>query len=185
MLGLNPVTHPPVDKLNSALSLDGSDSRIGTWMVHHLHGTVSHVISWRGSHLVIIPAGSKTELMISATDSCSWYAFSAEVIGAHDVSIKWIIIPSWSRTRLRAPSKRRDEFRNKMTWSMSLFKFVYVGLLISRLCLQTSYKASLWRQKVQSVCHREHRFVGLYNSRYLRRWKKSKGKIGLSSMGDG
>ena len=30
----------------------------------------------------IIAAGSNTELVISATLSCSWYAFSAEMIGA-------------------------------------------------------------------------------------------------------
>merc|ERR1719238_979610 len=39
-------------------------------------------LPWRGSHLVIIDAGSKAELVISATDSCSWYAFSAEMTGA-------------------------------------------------------------------------------------------------------
>jgi hypothetical protein len=32
--------------------------------------------------LAIILAGSKTELVISATDSYSWYAFSAEITGA-------------------------------------------------------------------------------------------------------
>ena len=35
-----------------------------------------------GSHLAIMLAGSKTELVISATESCSWYAFSAEMTGA-------------------------------------------------------------------------------------------------------
>ncbi|KAG6544668.1 hypothetical protein Mapa_013858 [Marchantia paleacea] len=35
-----------------------------------------------GSHLAIMEAGSKTVLVISATDSCSWYAFSAEITGA-------------------------------------------------------------------------------------------------------
>lgn len=34
------------------------------------------------THLAIIEAGSKAELVISATDSCSWYAFSAEITGA-------------------------------------------------------------------------------------------------------
>ena len=36
----------------------------------------------RGSHLTIMDAGSKTDMVISATDSCSWYAFSAEITGA-------------------------------------------------------------------------------------------------------
>ena len=39
-------------------------------------------LPWRGSHLAIMDAGSYAELVISATDSCSWYAFSAEMTGA-------------------------------------------------------------------------------------------------------
>ena len=45
-------------------------------------------LPWRGSHLAIMDAGSKALLVISATDSCSWYAFSAEMTGAYDESIK-------------------------------------------------------------------------------------------------
>ena len=44
-----------------------------------------------GSHFAIMEAGSKAELVISATESCSWYAFSAEMIGAYEESIKWIL----------------------------------------------------------------------------------------------
>ena len=29
-------------------------------------------LPWRGSHLAIMDAGSKAELVISATESCSW-----------------------------------------------------------------------------------------------------------------
>uniref|UniRef100_A0A224XUI6 Putative secreted protein n=1 Tax=Panstrongylus lignarius TaxID=156445 RepID=A0A224XUI6_9HEMI len=36
----------------------------------------------RGSHFTIWLAGSKQALVISATDNCSWYAFSAEITGA-------------------------------------------------------------------------------------------------------
>merc|ERR1711988_572940 len=43
-----------------------------------------------GSHLAIIAAGSKAELVISATESCSWYAFSAEITGAYEESMKWM-----------------------------------------------------------------------------------------------
>ena len=39
-------------------------------------------LPWRGSTLQSMDAGSKTELVISATESCSWYAFSAEMTGA-------------------------------------------------------------------------------------------------------
>ena len=38
-------------------------------------------LPWWGSHLVSIELGSNTEFVISATHSCSWYAFSAEMIG--------------------------------------------------------------------------------------------------------
>merc|ERR1719273_2896773 len=45
---------------------------------------------WRGSHLTNMLAGSNTEFVISATDSCSWYAISAEMTGAKAQSGKWI-----------------------------------------------------------------------------------------------
>merc|ERR1719339_88203 len=35
-----------------------------------------------GSHFTIELAGSKQALVISATLNCSWYAFSAEMMGA-------------------------------------------------------------------------------------------------------
>jgi hypothetical protein len=44
-----------------------------------------------GSHLAIMDDGSKAELVISATESCSWYAFSAEITGAYEESMKWIL----------------------------------------------------------------------------------------------
>merc|ERR1712228_686412 len=39
-------------------------------------------LPWRGSHLTIWLAGSKQALVISETVSCSWQAFSDEMIGA-------------------------------------------------------------------------------------------------------
>jgi hypothetical protein len=53
---------------------------------------------------------------------------------------------------LRAPSNRSDAVRLEMTWAINRFKLEYVGLSMPRLRRQTSYKASLSRQKVQSVC---------------------------------
>jgi len=44
-----------------------------------------------GSHFAIIDAGSNAELVISDTDNYSWYAFSAEIIGANDDNMKWIL----------------------------------------------------------------------------------------------
>merc|ERR1719350_870602 len=35
-----------------------------------------------GSHFAIIDAGSNAEEVISPTESCSWYAFSALITGA-------------------------------------------------------------------------------------------------------
>jgi hypothetical protein len=43
-----------------------------------------------GSHLAIMLEGSKHEFVISATVSCSWYAFSADMTGAYDESMKWM-----------------------------------------------------------------------------------------------
>merc|ERR1719330_1110647 len=36
----------------------------------------------RGSHFTYMEAGSNTDIVISATDNCSWYAFSADITGA-------------------------------------------------------------------------------------------------------
>uniref|UniRef100_A0A182QUA6 Uncharacterized protein n=1 Tax=Anopheles farauti TaxID=69004 RepID=A0A182QUA6_9DIPT len=47
-------------------------------------------LPWRGSHFTIWLAGSKQALVISDTDSCSWYAFSAEMTGAYVTSGKWM-----------------------------------------------------------------------------------------------
>ena len=45
-------------------------------------------LPWRGSHLTIMLAGSKTPLVISATLSASWYAFSAGMTGEYEHSGK-------------------------------------------------------------------------------------------------
>merc|ERR1712055_1275618 len=47
-------------------------------------------LPWRGSHFTIWLAGSKQAFEISETDSCSWYAFSAEMTGAYVARGKWI-----------------------------------------------------------------------------------------------
>merc|ERR1711976_446819 len=98
----------------------------------------------RGSHLTIIDAGSKTEFVISATLSCSWYAFSAEMIGAYDVSMKWMrgygtrLVWNSVMSTLRAPSKRSDAVREEIICARRRFKFVYVERSISRLRRQMS-----------------------------------------------
>ncbi|KAH8957316.1 hypothetical protein BDL97_07G086900 [Sphagnum fallax] len=47
-------------------------------------------LPWRGSHLAIMLDGSNTLLLSSDTESCSWYAFSAEMTGAYEESMKWM-----------------------------------------------------------------------------------------------
>merc|ERR1719440_812403 len=76
-------------------------------------------LPWRGSHLVIMLAGSKHELVISATERDSWYAFSAEMIGEYADTMKWMrgygtrLVWNSVRSTLRAPSKRREAVREK------------------------------------------------------------------------
>merc|ERR1719191_1051478 len=115
---------------------------------------------WRGSHFTIMDAGSNTEFVISATESCSWYAFSAEMIGAYEVSMKWIrgygtrLVWNSVMSTLSAPSKRRDAVRDDTTCARRRFRFVYVGRSMSKLRRQMSYNASLSTWFVTSVCSR-------------------------------
>merc|ERR1719181_2138412 len=101
-------------------------------------------LPWRGSHFTIIDAGSKTELVTSATESCSWYAFSAEMIGAYDVSMKWMrgygtkLVWNSVTSTLSAPSKRSDAVSEEMTCAMRRLRLVYVGRSMSRLRRHTS-----------------------------------------------
>merc|ERR1719359_2329728 len=86
---------------------------LGTTSPRYIRHTAMY-LPWRGSHLVSMEAGSNTELVISLTDSCSWYAFSAEMIGAYDASMKWIrgygtkLVWNSVMSTFKAPSKRRE-----------------------------------------------------------------------------
>merc|ERR1711898_66165 len=99
-------------------------------------------LPWRGSHLVIMPEGSKTELVISA-----------EMTGAYDVSMKWMrgygtrLVWNSVMSTLSAPSKRSDAVSDETTCANRRLRFVYVGRSMSRLRRQMSYRASLSRQK--------------------------------------
>merc|ERR1719197_2187365 len=115
-------------------------------------------LPWRGSTLQFIEAGSKAELVISATESCSWYAFSAEMTGAYDDTTKWMrgygtrLVWNSVTSTLRAPSKRSDAVSDEMIWAMRRLRLVYVGRSMSRLRRQMSYRASLSTMKDTSVC---------------------------------
>jgi len=75
-------------------------------------------------------AGSKAELVISATESCSWYAFSAEMMGAYEDNMKWILgygtklVWNSVMSTLRAPSNLKEAVKDEMTWAMSLLRLV-------------------------------------------------------------
>ena len=96
-------------------------------------------LPWRGSHLAIMPAGSNTEFVISATESCSWYAFSAEMTGSYDVSMKWMrgygtrLVWNSVMSALSAPSKRSDAVSDQQPCATRRLRFVYVGRSMSRL----------------------------------------------------
>merc|ERR1712110_1089 len=115
-------------------------------------------LPWRGSHLTIWLAGSKTELVISATESCSWYAISAEMIGAKEHRGEWIrgngtkFVWKEVKSTFKAPSNRREAVTLEMHWASNLLRLVYVGLSIPRFLRQISYKASLSTMKATSEC---------------------------------
>merc|ERR1719337_723205 len=116
---------------------------LGTTSPRYIRHTAMY-LPWRGSHLVSIEAGSNTELVISLTESCSWYAFSAEMIGAYDASIKWMrgygtkLVWNSVMSTFKAPSKRREAVNEDVIWAMMRFKLVYVGRSMSRQRRHTS-----------------------------------------------
>merc|ERR1719232_730127 len=112
----------------------------------------------RGSHFTIWFAGSNTEFVISATDSNSWDAISADITGAKEHSGKWIrgygtrFVWNSVRSTFRAPSNRREAVTDEMHCARRRLRLVYVGRSIPRLRLQMSYKASLSTMKATSEC---------------------------------
>merc|ERR1719199_1441109 len=115
-------------------------------------------LPWRGSTLQSIDAGSKAELVISATESCTWYAFSAEMTGAYDETTKWMrgygtrLVWNSVTSTLSAPSKRSEAVSEEMICAIRRLRLVYVGRSMSRLRRQMSYSASLSTMKETSVC---------------------------------
>merc|ERR1719203_1518607 len=83
-----------------------------------------------GSHFTIWFAGSNTEFVISATESCSWYAISAEMTGAKAHSGKWILgygtklVWNSVRSTFSAPSNRREAVTDEMHWANSRLRLV-------------------------------------------------------------
>merc|ERR1719440_1206444 len=85
-------------------------------------------------------------------------AFSAEMIGAYDESMKWMrgygtkLVWNSVMSTLRAPSNRKEAVSDDIICAINRFKFVYVGRSISKLRRQMSYNASLSTMVVTSVC---------------------------------
>ena len=81
---------------------------------------------------------------MSATEFCSWVAFSAEMIGAKVARGKWIrgkgtkFVWNSFKSTFREPSKRRDAVIEETTWAMSLFRLVKLGAPMLRRFLQMS-----------------------------------------------
>jgi hypothetical protein len=111
--------------------------------------------------LTIWLPGSKQEKVISATEFCSWWAFSAEMIGANVARGKWIrgkldfssvqkdvnkidstygtkFVWNSFKSTFKEPSKRREAVMEETTWAMSLFKLVKLGEVMPRFFLQMS-----------------------------------------------
>ena len=76
-------------------------------------------------------AGSKAELVISATLSCSWYAFSAEMTGEYDDSMKWMrgygtrLVWNSVTSTFSAPSNRSDAVSDEITWWRASYDVSY------------------------------------------------------------
>ncbi|KAG4919530.1 hypothetical protein JHK85_057811 [Glycine max] len=78
LVSLHHATAPPCHLATAAFTSFGTTSP--RYIKQH-----AMYLPWRGSHLAIMEDGSKALLVISATESCSWYAFSAEITGAFNV----------------------------------------------------------------------------------------------------
>ncbi|TYZ69144.1 hypothetical protein PybrP1_010479 [[Pythium] brassicae (nom. inval.)] len=147
---------------------------------------VAMYLPWRGSHLAIIDAGSNAELVISATESCSWYAFSAEITGAYELSMKWMrgygtrFVWNSVTSTLSAPSKRSDAVNDEITCAMRRFRFVYVGRSMSnRLIVEHHCYVRVLEQRVR----REHRIVRLNDGRgHLRRRVDREAELALAAV---
>merc|ERR1712118_37182 len=69
----------PINKLNGTFGFDCCHGCIHILGNHitTIHHAASHVLTMARVTFYHLRCGSKTEFVISATDSCSWYAFSA------------------------------------------------------------------------------------------------------------
>ena len=115
-----------------------------------------------GSHLAIIDCGSNAEFVISATDNCSWYAFSAEITaGAYEDNMYEFsgTAPSWFETPSRPHSMRRQI----VSWRST------TKSLAPTICL-SSCRSVFQCPKIFCKCQhgfvvQHHRHVGVFQQR--------------------
>uniref|UniRef100_K3X1U2 Uncharacterized protein n=1 Tax=Globisporangium ultimum (strain ATCC 200006 / CBS 805.95 / DAOM BR144) TaxID=431595 RepID=K3X1U2_GLOUD len=148
-------------------------------------------LPWRGSHLAIIDAGSKALLVISATDNCSWYAFSAEITGAYELNMKWIrgygtkLVWNSVISTFSEPSKRSDVVSDEMTCAIKRFKFWYDGRSMSNVVDGFVVEHDGDIRVLQERVGREHRVVRLNNSRrHLWRRVDREAELALATVVD-
>uniref|UniRef100_K3X2W1 Secreted protein n=1 Tax=Globisporangium ultimum (strain ATCC 200006 / CBS 805.95 / DAOM BR144) TaxID=431595 RepID=K3X2W1_GLOUD len=147
----------------------------------HAHGTLhtSKITTWYDSRRLVVDTALETrwapvdkldrsnaEFVISATDNCSWYAFSAEITGAYELNMKWIrgygtkLVWNSVTSTFNAPSKRNDAVNDEITCAIKRFKLVDIRV---------------FKQGVR----REHRVVRLDDrSRHL--WRRVDGEPELT-----
>ncbi|GER50482.1 complement C3 [Striga asiatica] len=103
------ASRAPVDKLDGPLGFDGGHSCVYIFRDHIT--TQAMYFPWRGSHLTIIDEGSKAVL-----------AFSAEITGAYEESMKWILgygtrfVWNSFTSTFKAPSNLSEAVREDITW---------------------------------------------------------------------
>ena len=142
---LKPVGHQSTNWMVRLVLMVATDAltSLGTTSPRYMRQTAMY-LPWRGSTLQSMDAGSKAELVISATESCSWYAFSAEMIGPKADTTQWMrgygtrLVWNSVMSTLSAPSKRSDAVSDEHTCAMRRLRLVYVGRSMSRLRRQTS-----------------------------------------------
>jgi hypothetical protein len=78
--------------LDGALGLDGSNGSVYIlwYYITSVHEAASHVFTMTRITLGVHSSRLENTVGDFSNESCSWYAFSAEITGAYDVSMKWI-----------------------------------------------------------------------------------------------
>ena len=153
-------------------------------------------LPWRGSTLQSIDAGSKAELVISATESCSWYAFSAEMTGRvrrddevdarvrHQVGLELGDVDVERAVEAERRGERRDDLRDQAVEvgvRRALDVEVATADVVEGLVVDHERHVGVLEERVR----REHAVVRLDDrGRDLRRRVDGEGELGLAAVVD-